>query len=244
MNPILSHLGPLEIRYYGVLMMLAFLIGYFILKKIATEKGLSENLIDNYFIWLIPTMILGARLFEILFYEPQYYFANPIRMLYIWQGGIASHGAIFAAILTTYFFTKKYKIPFYKLADLVVIPCALGAAFVRIGNFINGEIVGTITNLPIGIKFPNYEGLRHPVQLYEAFTNTFLFFLLFNLRKKKLKEGMLFSLFILLYSIFRFFNEFLKDFPKYFYLGLGQWFSIILIILATIFLYKINKKIN
>lgn len=242
MNPVLFHLGPIEIRYYGILFALAFLIGYFILRKLAKEKNISEDLIDSYFIYLLIFMVIGARLFEIIFYEPLYYLVNPIKAFYLWQGGLASHGAIIAAIIVTYFFTKKHKMRFYDLADLVVIPCALGAVFVRIGNFINGELVGKITNLQIGIKFDSYEGLRHPVQLYEAFTNLIIFAALDNLRKLKLKPGTLFWLFILIYSILRFIIDFLKDIAVFAGLTIAQWASMVLIILSVIFLIKIKKK--
>lgn len=242
MNPVLFSIGSIEIRYYGILMALAFLIGYFILRKLAKEKHIKEDLIDSYFIWLLISMIIGARLFEVLFYEPSYYFANPIEILKIWHGGLASHGAIFAAILVTYFFTKKHKMHFYDLADLVVIPCALGAAFVRIGNFINGEIVGTITTLPWGVKFDNYDGLRHPVQLYEAFTNILIFAALYNIRKMKLRAGFIFWSFILVYSIFRFIWEFVKDMPHYFYLTTGQWFSLVLIVISVFFFFFSSRK--
>lgn len=239
MEPVILSLGPIQIRYYGVLIAIAFLAGYFILRKLSKEKNISENLIDNYFLWLVPSMIIGARLFEILFYEPAYYFNNPIKMLYIWQGGISSHGAIAAAILVTYFFTKKHKIHFYALADLAVIPCALGAAFVRIGNFINGEIVGTITKVPWAVKFQDYTGLRHPVQLYESFILILIFIFLYSIRKKQLMQGTLFWLFILMYSAIRFFLEFLKEMPRYFNLTFAQYFSLILVSLSIYFLWKI-----
>lgn len=238
MNPILFHIGPLEIRYYGILFALAFLIGYFILKKLAKEKSIEENLIDSYFIYLLIFMVIGARLFEVIFYEPLYYLADPIKIFYIWQGGLASHGAIIAAILVTYFFTKKHKMHFYDLADLVVIPCALGACFVRIGNFINGELVGKVTTLPTGIQFDNYEGLRHPVQLYEAFTNLIIFATLYNLRKLKLKKGTLFWSFILIYSILRLIIDSFKDIPVFAGLTIAQWASILLILISVFFLIK------
>lgn len=238
MNPVLFNLGPLEIRYYGILFALAFLASYFILRKLAKEKNIDEAIIDSYFIYLLIFMVIGARLFEIIFYEPLYYLANPIKVFYIWQGGLASHGAIIAAILVTYFFTKKHKMHFYDLADLAVIPCALGACFVRIGNFINGELVGKITTLPTGVNFDNYEGLRHPVQLYEAFTNLIIFAALYNIRKLNLKKGTLFWSFILIYSILRFIIDFFKDIAVFAGLTIAQWASIVLIIISIFFLIR------
>lgn len=242
MNPVLFNLGPIEIRCYGILFALAFLTGYLILRKLAREKGINDDLIDSYFIYLLIFMVIGARLFEILFYEPAYYLSNPIKIFYLWEGGLASHGAILAAIIVTYFFTKKHKMHFYDLADLAVIPCALGAAFVRAGNFINGELVGKITTFPTAVKFGNYEGLRHPVQLYEAFANILIFAALYNLKKLNLKKGTLFWLFILSYSVFRLIIDFFKDIAIFAGLTIAQWASIILIIISIIFLIRIKKK--
>lgn len=243
MNPVLFTLGHFEIRYYGILLALAFLIGYLLLNKLAKEKNIQQKIVDDFFIILLPSMILGARIFEILFYNPGYYFSNPIKMLYIWEGGISSHGAILAAILVTYLFAKKYKTSFYRFADIVVIPSAIGASFVRLGNFINGEIVGTATNLPWAVQFTNYAGLRHPVQLYEALTLIIIFVLLYINRNKNLKQGTLFWSFILFYSTIRFFLEFLKEMPIFFLnLDFAQWASIILVPIALFFLIKINKS--
>jgi len=244
MDPILLNLGFLQIRWYSLLFVLGFVIGYFILQRLAKRKKIKKELIESYFIWLIVSTIVGARLFEVLFYSPAYYFTNPLKILYVWEGGLSSHGAMLGMILTTYFFTRKHKMHFYDLADLGVVPVALGAAFVRIGNFINQELVGRITQVPWAVKFQNYEGLRHPVQLYEAFTNILIFGILYNL--KRLKKGMVFWLFLLFYSTFRFIIEFFKDLPKEYgifnLLGLNtaQWFSLILILVSIIFLIRIK----
>ncbi|MDD5649855.1 MAG: prolipoprotein diacylglyceryl transferase [Candidatus Nanoarchaeia archaeon] len=239
MNPIAFTLGPFTVRYYGILMFFGFLIGYFILKKLAKEKNIKENLIENYFIYVILATIIGARLFHVFFYDYAYYIADPIKILYIWQGGLASHGAIIANILMTIWFCKRNKIKFYDLADIVVIPFSLGASFIRLGNFINQELVGKETNSIFGYKFDNYENLRHPVQLYQSFANFLLFVILYNLRK--LKSGMVFWLFILLYAIFTFITDFFKDLPFYLGLTLAQYLSIIMFVTSLIYLLK-NRK--
>ena len=241
MNPILFQLGPIEIRYYGILMALGFLIGYFILKKL-TKDTLTKEQLDDYFVYLLIGIILGARLFEVFVYEPTYYLNNLIKIFYVWEGGLASHGGMLGGIISTLIFCYKKKIKFYTIADIVVIPIALGAMFVRIGNFINGEIVGRVTTLPWGMKFDNYKGLRHPSQLYEAFKNLLLFFILLKLHFKKLKPGILFWTFIGLFSTFRFIVEFWKDWPLYFNLTIGQLLSIPLIILSGIMIYYINRS--
>jgi len=246
MDPVLLPIGPIEIRYYGLLLALAILISYFIILKIAKERNFPREHIEKIFIYIIILSIIGARLFEVLFYNFNYYFNNPIKILFIWEGGIASHGALIASILFLLIYTKKHKLSFYEIADMLIIPVALGAALVRIGNFINSELVGKMTSLPWGVKFKNYEGLRHPVQLYQAFTNFCLFLILYPLRTNDLKKGTLFWLFILIYSIFRFITEFYKDLPLDYGLhlmglNLAQYLSIIGILISAIFLYKLNK---
>ena len=232
-DPVLFHLGPLEVRYYGVLFALGFLAGYFILRKLAPERNIHPDTIDDFLIWLIPSIVVGARLFEVLVYEPGYYFANPAKIIAIWEGGLASHGGLLGGILVTWWFCKRRKIHFYDLADLAVIPGALGAAFVRLGNFMNGEIVGRVSNAPWAMEFSGYEGRRHPSQLYEAAKNLLLFIALWNLRKiKDLPRGFLFWSFIGGYSVLRFVVEFWKDWPLYYGLTIGQWLSIPLILLA------------
>ncbi len=245
MNPILLSLGPFQVRWYGLLMAFAFLLGLFILRKLAGEKGIEKDLMDHYLIWMIIGIIGGARVFEILVYQPVYYFSNPLEMLFIWHGGLASHGGLLGGALVTWLFTRKHKIKFYDLADMAVIPIALGAAFVRIGNFVNGEIVGRVSSVPWAMEFRGYEGLRHPSQLYEAFKNVLLFFILFKMRLvKSLKRGTLFWSFIGIYSVFRFIVEFFKEFqsldPSY-VLTMGQWVSIPLMIVSGIMIWRINK---
>lgn len=239
MNLIAFQLGPLTVRWYGILMFLGFIIGYFILKKLAKEKNIKENLIDDYFLYIIIGTIVGARLFEVFFYEPFYYFSNPIKIFYIWEGGLASHGAIIANVLITIWFCRKNKINFYDLADIIVIPFALGASFIRIGNFINQELVGKETNI-LGYKFDNYDKLRYPVQLFQAFSNLILFCVLYLLRK--LPRGFIFWLFILLFSIFRFAIDFFKDLPFYYGLTLAQYLSIPMVIISLYFLFILYKS--
>jgi len=247
MNPVLFNIGPLEIRYYGILFALAILVSYFIIIKIAKEKNIPRSIIEELIIYITISIVIGARLFEVLFYSPSYYFNNPIKIFHIWEGGLASHGAILLAIITLYIYTKKKKLNFYEIADILIIPAALGAAFIRIGNFINSELVGKITSVPWAVKFDNYEGLRHPVQIYQAITNTITFFILYPLRNKALKPGTIFWLFLLLFSIFRFITEFFKDLPldyglHLYGLDLAQYISIILIPVSAIFLYRLYYK--
>jgi len=249
-NPVLFNLGFLEIRYYGILMAFAFLIGYFIVIKFSKEFNIKKEISEDFFIYTLISLIIGARLFEVLFYDPIYYFSNPIKIFYIWEGGLASHGAIITAFIVAILYCKFKNINFYNLADLFIIPIALGAAFIRIGNFINGELIGKITSVPWAVKFAGYEGLRHPVQLYQSFYLILIFILLIYTKNiKQRKSGMLLWLFLFIDSIFRFITEFFKDLPKdygfYLYnLNLAQYASIIIFIISLIMLIRINKTKN
>lgn len=240
MNPILFNLSGFQIRWYGFLLALAFLIGYFILLRLGREKGIKKELIESLMIYLIAGIIIGARLFEVLFYDFSYYFNNPLKIFYVWEGGLASHGALIGSVLAVWIFSRRNKIGFYELADLVVIPVALGAVFVRIGNFINSELIGRLTDSRFGVDV-NGE-IRHPVQLYQAFTHFITFLSLLSLRKR-FKKGVLFWLFLLMFSVFRFFTEFYKDLPigyglQLYGLNLAQYLSIIIFIISIIFLIR------
>lgn len=241
LNPVLLHLGPLQIRWYGLMYVLAFIITFYYVRN-AIRKGklaMSEKQLDTFMGILVIAMIVGARVFEILFYEPAYYFANPIKMLYIWEGGLSFHGSLLFMILTAVWYLNKHKISFWKTADIFIIPIVLGNALGRIGNFINGELYGKITELPWGVVFQGVIGARHPTQLYEAAYNIVIFGILFSCRNKNWKEGTIFGLFLVLYSIARFGVEFLKDMPAYFGLSMGQWLCIPMF-LAGVYIIRRN----
>jgi phosphatidylglycerol:prolipoprotein diacylglycerol transferase len=233
----------LEVRYYGVLFALGFVAGYFILRRLAPERSLKPEIVDDYLVWLIPSVVVGARLFEVLVYEPGYYLTNPAKIIAVWEGGLASHGGAIGGILATLWFCRRRKIPFYDLADLAVIPAALGAAFVRLGNFFNSELVGRTSDVPWAMEFPGHGGRRHPSQLYEAAKNIILFAALWHVRKiKELPRGFLFWSFVGGYSVLRFIVEFWKDWPLHYGLTQGQWLSMPLIILAGAMLVSLHRR--
>ena len=236
-------LGPISVHWYGLLMALAFLCGYIIIGKLIKERKLHVDP-DEYLIYMIIGLLGGARLGEVLFYNLGYYLANPIKIFAIWEGGIASHGAVLGGIFAHWLFSRKHKLHFYELADLVVIPIALGAVFVRVGNFINAEIIGRPSTLPWSVKYSNWELTRHPSQFYEAFKNLIIFGILWNMRKMKLPKGFLFWSFLLLFSVFRFVVEFFKEYQTLHAPGLtmGQWLSVPLFLVSFWFLWKLGKK--
>ena len=239
-NPVLISIFGLEIRYYGLVYVLGFLIILFILNRQKEKLKLSKDDVYDYVFYLIIFTVLGARIFEILFYEPLFYFSNPLEMLMIWHGGLSFHGALTGVVIWIYIFTKKKKLHFYDLSDILVVPVAFMLFLGRIANFINGELVGKVTTLPWAVKFRNYEGFRHPTQIYEALKNLLIFFmLLLFLRNKNLKKGTLTWLFFLFYGTLRFLIEFLKEQDSFiFELPVTQILSSLMVIVSLYFLLK------
>lgn len=243
-NPILFEYGSLQIRYYGIIFALGFIISYFILNHLSKKKNFKFD-IDTFLLYEFFGVLIGARFFEVFIYNFSLYSDNIISMFAIWNGGLSFHGGLVGAVIAAYIFARKYKISFYKLADMTVIPVALALAFGRIANFINGELYGRITDLPWAVKFPGVDGFRHPSQLYESAKNFFIFFVLWFLKNKKLPPGFLFWSFITMYSILRFIIEFVREPTRHgiiYGLTFGQWLNVPLIIIGIYFLIKLRKN--
>jgi len=247
-NPTLLKLGPFEIRYYGIIFALGFILAYFFITYLAKQRKLNltkDNTLDLLFYLIIGT-VLGARIFEVLVYNLKYYLANPFEIIAIWHGGLSFHGGLVGAIIALFMYCKKRKIQFYDLADIIVIPLAFALFLGRIANFINGELVGRITNVSWCVKFKNYEGCRHPSQLYESLKNLIIFSTLWFIKEMKLKKGILFWTFVLMYSTLRFFVEFFRapDIQLGFIFGLtmGQWLNIVMFAVGVYFFFKIQAQ--
>lgn len=253
-NPVLVHLGPISIRYYGIIYALGFIVAYLFLRHAIRHKRLkmtSEQL-DAYFFWLIIGIVIGARIFEIIFFSWSYYSVHPLQMLAIWNGGLSFHGGLVGAAIVTYVFAKKNKMHFYDIADALVIPAALALAFGRIANFINSEHYGIIADAaktPWCVVFNSVDGYcRHPSQLYESLKNFFIFGVLMwydNSRRDKRNKGTLFWMFVLMYGTLRFIVNFWRDDPSsQIILGIsvGQWLSVLMVVTACIFLWRINHR--
>ncbi len=239
-NPTILQLGPLEIRWYGLMYVLAFIVTFYYVRA-AIRQGklaLTEKELDTLLGWMVAFMIIGARLFYAIFYNPQYFMEAPWKLLFIWEGGLSFHGGFLGIVLAVWWYGRKKGVPFLKLADTFCVPIALGNAFGRLGNFINGELYGVPTNLPWGVIFPGAEGPRHPTQLYEAAYNVAIFGILYSLRNKQWKDGMLFGIFMMLYGIFRFAVEFIKDLPQFGPLTMGQWLTLPVFLLGVWLVWK------
>lgn len=249
-DPEIFHIGPLSIRWYGLLFALGFIIGQRILSKIYVAEGRTEGDVDVITIYMIIGTVVGARLGHTLFYSPEYYLSNPIEILKIWEGGLASHGATIGILLALWMFSRKYKFDYMWVLDRIVIVVALGGALIRLGNLMNSEIFGHPTNLPWGFIFlrqNEYSHVpRHPTQLYESLSVFLLFVLLYWLWKKykeALPKGLLFGIFVTALFTFRFLVEFLKEDQvekeATMALNIGQLLSIPLIIIGLFILFKV-----
>ena len=213
-DPILLNLGPIHLYWYGLLFVGSFVVGSWILKRIYIREGKDYEALDSLFIYIILGAAIGARLVHCLFYDPSYYLANPLKILAVWEGGLASHGGVMGVLLATWLFSKKHKESFLWLLSRLAIPAALSGAAIRIGNFMNSEIIGKPTDLPWAIVFERIDNLpRHPSQLYEA-VSYFLIFLFLLLVYRSVKPTfatkILPALWFLTIFTVRFFLEYVK----------------------------------
>jgi len=217
-NPVIVSLGFIDIRWYSLAYIFAFILGSVIIKKLnsASYKYITNVQIDKFFIWAIIGVILGGRIGYVFFYQTNLFFTRPLYILEIWNGGMSFHGGLIGMILSIYFFSLKYKIPFFYLSDLVSLVAPIGLFLGRISNFINTELYGRITDFPLAIIYPLVDDYpRHPSQLYEAFFEGVILFLIlflyFSKKPKKYFLGSVSGLFLIFYSIFRFLIEYLRE---------------------------------
>ena len=217
-DPVIFSFSFIEIRWYSLAYVFAFLIGVYLIKFLNQKsiKKIKDKEIDDFFIWAILGVILGGRIGYVLFYQSIVFINNPLYILHIWKGGMSFHGGLFGMMLSIYLYSKQRSLNFFQLSDLVSIVAPIGLFLGRIANFINVELYGRVTSFPLAIIYPTVDNLpRHPSQLYEAFfEGIFLFFILIYLNNKKLvniKTGLISSLFLLFYSIFRFCIEFIRE---------------------------------
>ncbi|MBR1871979.1 MAG: prolipoprotein diacylglyceryl transferase [Bacteroidales bacterium] len=241
-SPEIFHIGPLEIRWYSLLFVSGFIIGWFIVRWFFRREGVPESLLDPLLYTLLICTIVGARLGHCLFYQPDYYLTSWEGFLEIfmpWKGGLASHGGTIALLFGMWWYTNKYGkkngFDFLWLVDRLVIPICFAAALIRLGNLFNSEIYGDVTTLPWGFVFERNGETepKHPTQLYEALSYTILgFVLLWMYLKKldKLNRGTIFGLFFTVLFGMRFLIEFIKEpqvgFEQDMVLNMGQLLSI------------------
>jgi len=251
-SPDIFSIGPLTIRWYGLLFALSFIVGYQLMFVIFKKENKTEDELNDLVWFMILGTVIGARLGHCLFYNPRYYLTNPLEIVQVWKGGLASHGAALGILTAIYLYVRKRKgMTFLWVMDRVVITVALAGFFIRMGNLFNSEIIGKPTNASWGFIFEAVDNVpRHPAQLYESIAYLVIFVFLLVLYFKtggKTKPGLLFGLFLILVFLFRFFIEFLKENQAYFEnsmtLNMGQLLSIPFILLGIyLILFRKEKK--
>ena len=248
MHPILFEFGPISVRYYGLMYVIALLVGVKLVQWESSRLrlGLTKDEISNFCLLTLLAGILGGRVYYVLF-NWDFYSRHPLEVPAIWRGGLAIHGGVGAGFLYALWYARHRGLPFLRLADAVAPSLILGQAFGRFGNFMNGDAHGTPTSLPWGIVFPKEsiagqqfpETPLHPTMLYELLLNLLWFALLWQLRKRPHRDGFIFGLYFGLYSAGRLVVEsFRADSLMLGPFRAAQMVGVLLIIFATVWVVR------
>jgi prolipoprotein diacylglyceryl transferase len=252
--PEIFEIGGFAVRWYGLFFALSFFFGYLIMLRFFAKEKVPVKLLDELTTYMIIGTIIGARLGHVFFYEPAWYLAHPLKILQVWEGGLASHGAGIGIIGAILIFSHVRKKPFLWVMDRIVIVVALAGFLIRMGNLMNSEIYGLPTTLPWGFQFlrsitPGDALLpRHPTQIYEGLSYLAIFvLLLWHYYKKDGKPAMgyLFGLFMILVFGMRFLIEFIKEpqvgFEQGLFLNMGQLLSLPFVAAGIFFVYRAGR---
>lgn len=263
-DPVIFTVGPKEIRWYTLMFMIGFAIGYKIVERMWTRESINPKWIDPLLYFTLAGTVIGARLGHCLFYNPGYYLSYPVEILKVWEGGLASHGGVLGIIIAIYFYSKHVsRQSMLWTFDKLVVPTGLVAALIRIGNLMNHEVYGLPTDLPWGFRFienlhawrqgaePIFSAPSHPTQIYEAACYLLTFALCMWLYFKKdawKREGLIFGIFMICIFTARFFIEFLKnnqeDFEAAMPINMGQCLSIPFIVMGIYFIVRAWRRSN
>ncbi len=256
LDPVLLDYGFLVIRWYSLAYIFGILLGWWYGKKIINhiirKNSIEFNLgdFDDLITYLIISIIVGGRLGYVVFYNPEYYIGNPMDIVKVWEGGMSFHGALVGIIFGTHLFSIKKNIPTFFLLDIIACVSPIGIFLGRIANFINGELVGKITNVSWSVIFPAVDNFpRHPSQLYEALLEGLILFILLNLLIffQKYRAGNCSCLFLIFYGVFRIISEFFRE-PDiqlgYFFnsLSMGTILSLFMILTGLIIFNILQKR--
>ena len=256
LDPVLLDFGFIAIRWYSLAYIFGIVIGWWLGKKILKNFLLNVDFkfdvkeFDDLITYLIISIIVGGRLGYVLFYNFEYYISNPVEIIKVWEGGMSFHGALIGIIIGTHLFSTKKNIPTFFFLDVIACVSPIGILFGRIANFINGELVGKVTEVSWGIIFPAIDMMpRHPSQLYEALLEGLILFILINsiTLKRKYKIGISSSLFLIFYGTFRIIAEQFRE-PDtqlgYLFgnLSMGTILSSIMVISGFVILIILRKK--
>lgn len=251
-DPVLFSAGPISVRWYGLLWLVAFLGGQYILGRMFVARGIAAARAEALLLYALLGTIIGARLMHVLAYDPAYYFAHPLEILQLWKGGLASHGGVLGMLLGLWWGSRaaEPKLDYLWLLDRVSIPSALGGALVRIANFLNSEIVGLPTHGDYGVVFESVDPLpRHPVQLYEAVGYLGVLAVLTLVYRRaggQPRKGLLTGLFMLLVFAIRIALEFFKTPQAAYEAGnvftVGQWLSVPFVVLGLVLIVRSRRQ--
>ena len=251
-DPVFIDLGLIQIRWYSLAYIFGILFAWIYCKKILIKDKNTSILFDELISYLIIGIILGGRLGYVLFYNSKYYLDNLVEILMIWQGGMSFHGGLLGVLIATIFFSKKHNVNKYIFLDLISASAPIGIFLGRISNFINSELYGRETDVLWSVVFKKVDNIsRHPSQIYEAILEgLILFFIIFLYTKKNylLKPGLISSLFLIFYSLFRFIVEFYRVPDEqlgfiFLNLTMGQIISLIFFCFGF-YLFSIKKNEN
>lgn len=214
-DPEIIRIGPLAIRWYGVMYLLGFAASFFLVRLQIRQKGLQveKDFVESLFTWLILGLLIGARLGHVIFYGLPFYLQNPLEIIAIWHGGMSFHGGFIGCIVAGLLFCRSTKQDFLLVSDMVLASAPIGLGLGRLGNFINGELYGRVTDVPWAMVFPDGGPyLRHPSQLYECLLEgVLLFIILWTVKDRMPRSGMVTALFAILYGLFRSLVEFVRE---------------------------------
>ena len=250
-DPVAFQIMSFEIRWYSLAYIAGIIIGWMLCKKILIQKADINEKFDDYITYLVIGMIIGGRLGYIIFYNFSYYINNFFDIFKVWEGGMSFHGGLIGIIIASILFTKKHNQDSFLYMDLVSLVAPIGIFFGRLANFINSELYGTPTDIPWAVTFIQVDNLsRHPSQLYEAILEGIILFIILMYFKNKdylKKPGLISGLFLIFYSIFRFFIEFVRVPDEQlghliFELSMGQIISLIFFVIGIILFYLKNEN--
>lgn len=248
-DPVALQIGQVSLRWYGLLFVGGFFVGQRILARMFRREGVPEQHADALLMYALIGAVLGARIVHCMFYEPEYYLSNPLAILRIWEGGLASHGGVIGVVVGMWMASRRLQLRFAWLLDRMAIPSALVAVFIRVANFLNSEIVGNPTGGDWGVVFEAVDALpRHPAQLYEAVGYLLTFFVLRAVYQRTgidTPRGLLLGWMLVLVFGVRILVEFVKT-PQAAYeagqmISVGQWLSVPFVLFGIVLLVRARR---
>jgi len=262
-DPVLVHLGPFAVRYYGICFGFALVTGFSIWYARAQRFGETKEFAEQMLYWGIPAVIIGGRLGHCLFYQPRFYLAHPLRILAFWEGGTSSHGVAIGLMIALWGFSRRHHITWTRLGDYFAPAVALAVGWVRVGNFFNSEVLGHATTVPWAIVFARHDPVpRHPAQLYDMLIGPVTWLVLVAVERRNIRPigtGLIGGTFLTVYFGLRIFVEQYKDFYVEdlralapfsaveqwlgFPIHTGQWLSV-LPVLAGLFLVARARRMR